>query len=77
MNIGVNVHYIPVYLQPYYEELGYQKGLCPNAESYYETTITLPLFPKMTDDDAWYVISAIKALSNKSEVQSSYATTSE
>ncbi|WP_339846681.1 UDP-4-amino-4,6-dideoxy-N-acetyl-beta-L-altrosamine transaminase [Paenibacillus sp. FSL W7-1088] len=77
LNIGVNVHYIPVYLQPYYEELGYQKGLCPNAESYYETTITLPLFPKMTDDDAWYVISAIKALSNKSEVQSSYATTSE
>lgn len=68
LNIGVNVHYIPVYLQPYYEKLGYQKGLCPNAESYYETTITLPLFPKMTDDDVWYVISAIKSLSNKSEI---------
>lgn len=62
LNIGVNVHYIPVYLQPYYEKLGYQKGLCLNAERYYETAITLPLFPKMTDDDVLDVINAIQSL---------------
>lgn len=69
LNIGVNVHYIPVYLQPYYRELGYSEGLCPNAERYYKTAITLPLFPKMTDDDVGYVINAIKAISNKSGIQ--------
>lgn len=61
-NIGVNVHYIPVYLQPYYEGLGYEKGLCPNAESYYETCITLPLFPGMKDEDVLDVVRAIKEL---------------
>ncbi|MBY0220424.1 UDP-4-amino-4,6-dideoxy-N-acetyl-beta-L-altrosamine transaminase [Paenibacillus illinoisensis] len=61
-NIGVHVHYIPVYLQPFYKELGYSEGLCPNAERYYETAITLPLFPKMTDDDVLYVVKAIKSL---------------
>ncbi|MCQ4088794.1 UDP-4-amino-4,6-dideoxy-N-acetyl-beta-L-altrosamine transaminase [Saccharibacillus sp. JS10] len=61
-NIGVNVHYIPVYLQPYYEDLGYKKGLCPNAEKYYESCITLPLFPGMKDEDVLYVVRAIKEL---------------
>ncbi|WIF93895.1 UDP-4-amino-4,6-dideoxy-N-acetyl-beta-L-altrosamine transaminase [Caminicella sporogenes] len=50
-NIGVNVHYIPVYYHPYYRKLGYKKGLCPNAEKLYERMITLPLFPKMSDKD--------------------------
>lgn len=59
-NIGVHVHYIPVYLQPYYQKLGYSKGLCPNAERYYETAITLPLFPKMTDTDVKDVVDAVK-----------------
>jgi len=59
-NIGVNVHYIPVYLQPYYKELGYSKGLCPNAERYYETAITLPLFPKMTNKDVKDVVDAVR-----------------
>lgn len=59
-NIGVNVHYIPVYLQPYYKELGYQSGLCPNAEDYYESAITIPLFPKMTDSDVMDVITAVR-----------------
>ncbi|WP_025678738.1 UDP-4-amino-4,6-dideoxy-N-acetyl-beta-L-altrosamine transaminase [Paenibacillus massiliensis] len=63
LNIGVNVHYIPVYLQPYYKGLGYSEGLCPNAERYYETAITLPLFPKMTDEDAASVIDAVRHLS--------------
>ncbi|WP_068497223.1 UDP-4-amino-4,6-dideoxy-N-acetyl-beta-L-altrosamine transaminase [Paenibacillus kribbensis] len=59
-NIGVNVHYIPVYLQPYYQNLGYEEGLCPNAEEYYRTALTLPLFPKMTDQDVQDVIQAVR-----------------
>ena len=58
--IGVNVHYLPVYLQPYYRQLGYQPGLCPNAEAYYHGAITLPLFPKMSDEDVTYVIDTFK-----------------
>ncbi|MCK8489022.1 UDP-4-amino-4,6-dideoxy-N-acetyl-beta-L-altrosamine transaminase [Paenibacillus sp. MBLB2552] len=60
MNIGVHVHYIPVYLQPYYQNLGYRGGLCPNAETYYQTSITLPMFPKMTDQDVEQVIDSIE-----------------
>ncbi len=59
-NIGVHVHYIPVYYHPYYQKLGYPKGLCPKAEKYYEEAITLPLFPKMSDKDVEDVISAVK-----------------
>lgn len=58
-NIGVNVHYIPVYHQPYYQKLGYRIGLCPNAERYYSTAITLPLFPKMTNSDVEDVVAAV------------------
>lgn len=59
-NIGVNVHYIPVYYHPYYQDLGYAKGLCPQAEKYYEQAVTLPLFPAMTDQDLDDVIRALK-----------------
>lgn len=59
-NIGVNVHYIPVYLHPYYQSLGFKKGLCPVAEKVYEEIITIPLFPKMTDEDAEDVITAVQ-----------------
>ena len=59
-NIGVHVHYIPVYLQPFYQKLGYKKGLCPNAERYYEEAITVPIFPAMADEDVKDVIKAIK-----------------
>ncbi|SDZ33615.1 UDP-4-amino-4,6-dideoxy-N-acetyl-beta-L-altrosamine transaminase [Evansella caseinilytica] len=59
-NIGVHVHYIPVYIQPYYERLGYRRGLCPLAEKWYEEAMTLPIFPKMTDQDAEDVIRAVK-----------------
>lgn len=63
-NIGVNVHYIPVYYHPYYQRLGYKKGLCPNAEHLYERIITLPLFPKMTEEDINDVIEAVKKVIN-------------
>jgi UDP-4-amino-4,6-dideoxy-N-acetyl-beta-L-altrosamine transaminase len=48
-DIGVNVHYLPVYLLPYYRALGFKEGLCPNAEKYYKAALTLPLYPALTD----------------------------
>lgn len=58
-NIGVNVHYIPVYWHPVYSERGYQRGLCPIAEDAYERLITLPLFPTMTEQDVTDVVEAV------------------
>ena len=63
-NIGVNVHYIPVYYHPYYQKLGYKKGLCPNAEKLYERIITLPLFPKMSGEDVEDVVMALDKVLN-------------
>lgn len=63
-NIGVNVHYLPVYLHPYYKSLGYEKGLCPVAEDIYNRMITLPLFPAMTENDVQDVITAVKKVIN-------------
>ena len=63
-NIGVNVHYLPVYLHPYYKGLGYEKGLCPVAEDIYNRMITLPLFPAMTENDVQDVITAVKKVIN-------------
>ncbi|WP_027416165.1 UDP-4-amino-4,6-dideoxy-N-acetyl-beta-L-altrosamine transaminase [Aneurinibacillus terranovensis] len=59
-NIGVNVHYIPVYYQPYYQELGYDKSFCPQAEKLYEEMITLPLFPGMNEKDVEDVVTAVQ-----------------
>jgi UDP-4-amino-4,6-dideoxy-N-acetyl-beta-L-altrosamine transaminase len=60
-NLGVNVHYIPVYFHPYYQSLGYEKGICPKAESLYERIITIPLYPKMTDQQVDEVIKRIQS----------------
>ena len=57
--IGVNVHYIPVHLHPYYRRIGYGPGMCPVAESAYERIITLPLWPHMTEGDTNDVIAAV------------------
>ena len=54
--IGVNVHYMPIYLHPYYQSLGYQKGLCPVSEDVYSRIITLPMFPLLKDEDIEKVI---------------------
>ena len=47
-NIGVNVHYIPIHLQPYYVQLGFKPGDFPNAENYYKTAISIPIFPSLS-----------------------------
>ena len=59
-NIGVNVHYLPVYRHPYYQRQGYTKGLCPVAEAAYERMISLPIFPGMTDEDVGDVLTAVE-----------------
>lgn len=59
-NIGVNVHYIPVYWHPYYQKLGYQRGLCPVAEAAYEGLISLPMFHAITDQDVADTIAAVE-----------------
>lgn len=60
MNIGVHVHYIPVYWHPYYRELGYENVTCPIAEQWYERALTLPIFPGMTDTDVEDVVESLK-----------------
>ena len=54
--IWVQVHYIPVYLQPYYRKLGYPAGLCPKAEVFSQSEITLPVFQGMKREETSYVI---------------------
>lgn len=61
-NVCCNVHYIPVYYFPYYQRLGYKKGLCPKAEKLYEEIISLPLYYGMSDRDAKDVIAAVKKI---------------
>ncbi len=58
--IGAAVHYVPAYWHPYYEGLGYRRGLCPRAEAAYERLLTLPLFPAMTDADVDDVLTALR-----------------
>ncbi|MBI2287839.1 MAG: UDP-4-amino-4,6-dideoxy-N-acetyl-beta-L-altrosamine transaminase [Chloroflexi bacterium] len=60
-NIGVNVHYMPLHLHPFYQRtFGYKKGDYPKAETYYERAITLPIFPRMSDEDVQDVIEAVR-----------------
>lgn len=63
--IGVNVHYIPVYLHPYYQEHGYQNVHCPKAEKIYSRMISLPLYPGLTDEAQDFVIEKVKEFSHE------------
>lgn len=59
-NVQCQIHYVPVYWFPYYQHLGYEKGLCPNAEEVYKSIISIPLYPAMTERDVDDVITAVK-----------------
>ena len=60
MKIGVHVHYIPLHLQPYYrEKFGYKRNDFPVSEEYYDSALTIPLFPGMTDEQVQRVIDSI------------------
>ncbi len=60
--IGVNLHYMPVHLQPYYRELGFSPGQYPESEAHGEEAITLPLYPALTDNEQDVVVSALKEI---------------
>lgn len=62
--IAVNVHYIPVYLHPYYQEHGYKDVHCRNAEEVYSHIISLPLYPTLTEEQQQYVIETLKYVIN-------------
>jgi len=57
--IGVNVHYIPVHLQPYYRRLGFGPGMFPDAEAYYAGAISLPMYPDLTDAMQDHVVASL------------------
>ena len=59
-NTCPQVHYLPVYWHSYYEKLGYEKGLCPNAEKYYNEVMSIPLYYGLTAEDVEDVIHAVK-----------------
>ena len=59
--IGVNVHYIPIHLQPFYRRFGFQEGDFPHAEEYYSKAISLPLYPALTETDQRHVISCVRS----------------
>ena len=59
------VHYVPVYWFPYYQELGYKKGLCPNAEEVYKGIMSIPLYPSLTNEETAYVVDVIKTIVEK------------
>ena len=59
-NILVNLHYIPVHIQPYYQRLGFRHGDFPEAEKYYENAISLPMFPGLSEKNQDYVIDTLR-----------------
>jgi UDP-4-amino-4,6-dideoxy-N-acetyl-beta-L-altrosamine transaminase len=60
--IGVQVNYLPVYWHPVYAELGYRRGMCPNAEAFYEQELSLPMFPDLTDDQVDRVVETLTSV---------------
>lgn len=58
--IGVNLHYIPVHTQPYYQRMGFSQGDFPEAERYYAEAISLPMYPTMSDTQQVEVVSAVR-----------------
>ena len=60
--IGVQVNYLPVYWHPVYADLGYRRGLCPNAEAFYEQELSLPMFPALTDDQVDLVVDTLTTI---------------
>ena len=61
-NIGINLHYIPVYLQPFYQKKGFKKGYCQNAEDYYSRAISLPIFPTLGIEQQDLVVSKLSEI---------------
>ena len=60
--INVNLHYIPVYRQPFYENMGFKEGYCPESEKYHKSAISIPMYPTLDDSDQDWVIETLKNL---------------
>lgn len=58
--IGVNMHYIPVYLHPYYKKLGFKPGHCPEAEAYYSDAISIPMYASLKEEEQDRVVQALR-----------------
>lgn len=58
--VQLNLHYIPVHLQPYYQALGFKRGDFPASERYYEEAFTLPIYYELTDAEQDQVVSALR-----------------
>ena len=63
-SINVNLHYVPVYRQPYYEAMGFKTGYCPEAEQYHREAISIPMYPTMTDVQQSKVVFELKRALN-------------
>ncbi len=63
-NVQCQVHYVPVYWFPFYEKMGYEKGLCPEAERIYKNILSIPLYPMLTDEDVETSIAAVRKIVN-------------
>ncbi len=62
MGIGVNVHYIPVHTQPFYQKLGFKLGDFPRAEEFYQKSLTIPLHVNLSKNEQSYIVSCIRDL---------------
>ena len=71
-NVQCQIHYVPVYWFPYYQKLGYKKGLCPVAEDVYKGIMSIPLYPKMTDQDVNDVIHAVTKIVENYRIDKNY-----
>jgi len=58
--VGVQVHYIPIHTQPYYQELGFRIGSFPEAEKFYSSVLSLPVFPDLTDEQQNYIVASFR-----------------
>jgi dTDP-4-amino-4,6-dideoxygalactose transaminase len=60
--IGTQIHYIPVHTQPYYRNLGFERGNFPEAEQYYEEALSLPLYYDLTDEQQDEIVAAVRGI---------------
>ena len=62
--INVNLHYVPVYRQPFYEKMGFKKGYCPESEKYHRTALSIPIYPTLKESEQDWVINMLKNIIN-------------
>ena len=62
VGIQVNLHYIPIYRMPYYEQMGFNQGYCPQAEKYHSETLSIPMYPGLKESDLSFVVSSLSSI---------------